>query len=107
MPQPGEIVRVDFNPVAGHEQANMRPAVVLSHAGFNERSDLLVCVPCTTKIKGHPFEVMLAGLPVPTAALAHQVRTIDWRERAAMPLSFASAAELSDVRQKLQALLGM
>lgn len=107
VPQPGEIVRLDFNPVAGHEQGNARPAIVLSHAGFNERSGLLVCVPCTSKIKGFPFEVAIAGLAVPTVALAHQLRTVDWRERAASPLGFASMAEMSDLRQKIQALLGM
>lgn len=107
VPQPGEIVRLDFNPLAGHEQGNTRPAVVLSHQGFNERAGLLVCAPCTTKAKGHPFEVALAGLPQPTVALAHQLRTVDWRERAAMPMAFCSDGELSDIRQKIQALLGI
>lgn len=106
-PRPGDIVRVDFNPVAGHEQGKVRPAVVLSHQGFNERTGLIVCVPCTSKIKGFPFEVPISGLPLPTVALTHQLRTLDWRDRQAMFVASASAAEMSDIRQKIQALLGV
>ncbi|HEU4991717.1 MAG TPA: type II toxin-antitoxin system PemK/MazF family toxin [Luteimonas sp.] len=97
---------IDFNPVSGHEQANRRPAVVLSHQGFNDRLGLIVCVPVTTKLKGNPFEVMLAGLPERSAALSHQPRTLDWRARQARPFGFASAAEMQELRGKLAALIG-
>ncbi|HET8727270.1 MAG TPA: type II toxin-antitoxin system PemK/MazF family toxin [Alphaproteobacteria bacterium] len=105
-PRPSEVVLIDFNPVSGHEQANRRPAVVLSHQGFNDRLGLIVCVPVTTKLKGNPFEVMLAGLPERSAALSHQPRTLDWRARQARPFGFASAAEMQELRGKLAALIG-
>jgi mRNA interferase MazF len=92
------VVLIDFNPVSGHEQANRRPAVVLSHQGFNDRLGLIVCVPVTTKLKGNPFEVMLAGLPERSAALSHQPRTLDWRARQARPFGFASAADMQELR---------
>jgi len=107
VPRASEIIRLDFNPVAGHEQGNLRPAVVLSGQGFNDRSSLLVCVPCTTKLKGFPFEVAVAGLPEPSVALTHQIRTLDWRNRNAISVGFASAAEMTEVRAKVQALLGI
>jgi len=107
VPRPGEVIRLDFNPVAGHEQANLRPAVVLSNQGFNDQSSLVVCVPCTTKIKGFPFEVAIAGLPEPTVALAHQIRTLDWRECESVSMSFAAAAKTAEIREKLKALLGI
>jgi mRNA interferase MazF len=107
VPRPSEIIRIDFNPIRGHEQANDRPAVVLSNQGFNDKAGLLVCVPCTTRIKGHPFEVALSALNQPTVALAHHVRTMDWRERGAVSLGFATPAEMNEVRGKLQALLDL
>lgn len=107
VPRPTEIVQIDFNPVAGHEQGNLRPAVVLSNQGFNDRSDLLVCVPCTTKIKGYPFEVAVSGLPEATVALTHQIRTMDWRNRGAHSRGFITSAEMAEIRLKLQALLGL
>ena len=107
VPRPGEVIRLDFNPVAGHEQGNVRPAVVLSNQGFNDKSSLLVCVPCTTKIKGYPFEVTIAALPEPSVALAHQIRTLDWRNRHAVSVTYVSAVEIAEIREKLKALLGL
>ena len=34
----GEIRWADLNPVRGHEQAGLRPVMILSHDIFNERS---------------------------------------------------------------------
>ena len=98
-------MRIDFDPIAGDEQGNVRPAVVLSNQGFNDRSDLIVCIPCTTKIKGFPFEVAVSGLPDPSVALAHQVRTMDWRARAAKSVGFVADGEMLEIRAKLRALL--
>ena len=57
IPDAGDIVWMDFDPQAGHEQAGHRPALVLSPAVYNGRIGLLLCCPMTTKIKGYPFEV--------------------------------------------------
>lgn len=72
------------DPQAGHEQAGVRPAVVLSPLGYNERSSLILVVPVTRQIRGYPFEILLpAGLPVAGAALADQLKSLDWRSREA------------------------
>jgi mRNA interferase MazF len=107
VPRASEIVQIDFNPVAGHEQANLRPAVVLSNQGYNDKTSLIVCVACTSKIKGNPFEVAIAGLAKPTVALSDQLRMMDWRGRKAFSLGFATPAEVTELREKLRALLGM
>lgn len=107
VPRPSDIIRIDFNPTKGHEQANDRPAVVLSNQGFNDKTGLVVCLPCTTKVKGHPFEVSLSGLNQPTAALTHQIRTLDWRQRKAVSFGRASASEMTEMLGKVQALIGI
>lgn len=47
----------------------------------------------TTQIKSYPFEVLIAG-PSPSAVLADQVKSLDWRKRAAKRKGIISAAEL-------------
>jgi len=105
VPAAGEIVWLHFNPQAGHEQAGHRPAVVLSPATYNAATGLMVCCPVTTKIKGYPFEVALAGEPA-SAALADQVKSLDWRMRNAQPKGRVQPAELDAIRAKIAALIG-
>ena len=105
VPEPGEIVWLQFNPQAGHEQAGHRPALVLSSAEYNRRTGLMLCVPLTTRIKGYPFEVRLAGAR-DGVALADQVKCLDWRARGAAAKGKVNPAELEEVRAKLRALIG-
>ena len=72
----GDIVWLQLNPQAGHEQAGHRPAVVLSPASYNARAGMIVCCPTITRIKGYPFEVALAGNP-PSVVLADHVKSQD------------------------------
>ena len=105
VPDAGDIVWINFDPQAGHEQAKHRPAVVLSSAGYNQRAGLLLCCPTTTKIKGYPFEVKLSGRPA-SVALADQVKSFDWRAPKAQKTGQATASELAEIRAKLHALIG-
>ena len=82
VPDAGDIVWISFNPQAGHEQAGHRPAVVLSPAAYNAKTSLMVCCPMTTQIKNYPFEVIISGAS-PSAVLADQVKSLDWRKRRA------------------------
>jgi mRNA interferase MazF len=105
VPDAGDIVRISFNPQTGHEQAGHRPAVVLSPAGYNVKTSLMVCCPMTTQIKNYPFEVVIAGAS-PSAVLADQVKSLDWRKRRAKHKGMISAAELAEVRAKIRTLIG-
>lgn len=104
VPDAGDIVWLQFTPQAGHEQAGHRPALVLSPAQYNGRTRLMLCCPMTTRIKGYPFEVLIAGEP-PSVVLADQVKSLDWAARQASRKGRASAGELAEVRAKLLALL--
>lgn len=105
VPDAGDVVWLQFNPQAGHEQAGHRPAVVLSPASYNGRTGLIVCCPLTTRIKGYPFEVSVAGTPA-SVVLADQVKNLDWRARGATRKGSLSGHELARVRAKLVALIG-
>jgi mRNA interferase MazF len=105
VPDAGDVVWVSFNPQAGREQAGHRPAVVLSPAAYNAKTSLMVCCPMTTQIKNYPFEVVISA-DNPSAVLADQVKSLDWRKRRARRKGAISAAELAEVRAKIRALIG-
>lgn len=104
VPDAGDIVWLRFSPQAGHEQAGHRPALVVSPAAYNVRTNLMLCCPMTTQIKGYPFEVTMAGNR-PGAVLADQVKSLDWVARKAKYKGKASATELASVRARIIALV--
>lgn len=105
VPDEGDIVWLNFTPQSGHEQAGRRPAVVLSPKAYNQRSGLLVCVPITNQIKGYPFEVALSGSGATGAALADQVKSLDWKTRQAERKGQATTAEIAEIKARIKALL--
>lgn len=107
VPDEGDIVWLSFTPQSGHEQAGRRPAVVLSPKGYNQRSGLLVCVPITSQIKGYPFEVVLADSGANGAALADQVKSLDWKARQAEKKGLAAPLEMAEIKAKIKALLSL
>jgi mRNA interferase MazF len=105
VPHAGDIVWLSFDPQVGREQAGHRPAVVLSPAVYNAKTSLMVCCPMTTQIKNYPFEVVIFAVN-PSAVLADQVKSLDWRKRRARRKGAISADELAEVRAKIRALIG-
>ncbi len=104
-PETGDIIWLNFTPQTGHEQAGRRPAVVLSPQTYNNKTGLLVCVPITNQIKGYPFEVQLFSSETSGAALADQVKNLDWRSRQAQFKGKINASELQQIKAKITALL--
>ena len=104
VPEAGDVVWLQFDPQAGRE-AGHRPAVVLTPASYNRLSGMMICCPTTTRIKGYPFEVAIAGNP-PSVVLADQAKSQDWGARQARHKGRVSARELAEVRAKLRALIG-
>lgn len=105
VPEAGDIVWLQFDPQAGHEQAGHRPALVISPSIYNGPTGLMVCCPMTTKVKGYPFEVPIGGRGA-AAVLADQVKNLDWRARRARLKERATDRELAQVRAKIRALIG-
>ena len=107
VPDRGDIVWIDFNPGTGHEQAGRRPALVLSPAAYNRKTDLALMCPITSQVKGYPFEVVLpADCPVQGAILSDQVRCLDWQSRGVARAAIATPEIVADVAAMLAALIG-
>jgi mRNA interferase MazF len=106
IPRCGDIIWINLNPRAGHEQAGRRPAVVLSPEKYNGKTGLALVCPITGRIKGYPFEVLISeGLPIKGVILSDQVKSLDWRVRDAELIVVLPAEIMSEVFQKLGTLL--
>jgi mRNA interferase MazF len=81
------------------------PALVLSPAAYNSKTSLMICCPVTTQIKNYPFEVLIGGDP-PSAVLADQVKSLDWRRRNVKPKGQVLPKQLAEVLAKIYALIG-
>jgi mRNA interferase MazF len=104
VPDAGDIVWLHFDPQAGHEQAGRRPALVLTPARYNGARGMMICCPMTTKVKGYVFEVAIGQRP-PSAVLADQIKSLDWRARRAVRKGVAEPRALAEVRAKIKSLL--
>ena len=106
VPDWGDVVWINLDPQAGHEQAGVRPVLVLSPASYNGRVGLMVCCPITTQSKGYPFEVLIKNnLKVSGVILADQVKSLDWKARGAKKKGRISEDELSETLNKLKAVI--
>ena len=78
----GDIVKVNLNPIKGHEQGNFRPVLVLNTLPMP--GDVSIVVPITSKKKTYPLEVLLDARTKTTGCiLCFQMRTLDLNARGA------------------------
>lgn len=105
----GEIRWADLNPIRGHEQAGMRPVLVLSHDIFNERSGTVIAVALTSQRPkaGYPLtlESKAAGLTKRSWIKMSQIRTLAV-ERISRKIAQASPEELAHVVEGLNEIIG-
>lgn len=105
----GDIVRLEFDPAAGHEQKGTRPALILSPSAFNRFGMALVC-PITRGgafARGQKWTVPLAGTDLATAGvvLCNQVRTLDWKTRRARYVESVHGDVIAQVLARVATLI--
>ena len=78
MVKQGDIIKLDFNPQMGHEQAGYRPAVVVSNDFFNTRTNLVLVCPITNTNRPFPLHVPLDGrTDTAGVVLCEQIKAVD------------------------------
>jgi len=81
----GDIVYLDFDPQAGHEQKGRRPALVVSNNLFNRVSSLTMVCPITHTDRKHPFHVRLdSRTKTDGVIMCDQARMLDLQVRRAV-----------------------
>src|SRR3990172_2883851 len=77
----GDVLFADLSPVRGHEQAGLRPVVILSQDVFNERSGTVIAMALTSAPQKAAFPLTFelpdeAGLPKKSWVKISQIRTL-------------------------------
>jgi mRNA-degrading endonuclease toxin of MazEF toxin-antitoxin module len=103
------VLRLEFDPSAGHEQRGTRPVLILSPEAFNRFGMALAC-PVTrggSFARGKAWTVSLIGLGLQTegVVLCNQVRTVDWRVRNAQWVEAVPAEVLAEVLARVATLV--
>lgn len=105
----GEIRWADLNPVRGHEQAGMRPVLILSQDIFNEHSGTVIAMALTSQPQraGFPltFELETEKLPKRSWVKISQIRTLSV-ERIGKKIGRVSPEELAQVVEGLNEIIG-
>ena len=100
----GDVIWADLDPTKGHEQAGLRPVLVLSHEVFNERSGTVIAVAITSQSQkaGFPLTLQLdsAKLPKKSWIKISQIRTLSTK-RLGKKLGKASIEEVNQVVEGL------
>ena len=79
----GDVYNARLDPTEGSEQGGVRPVIIVSRDAINERSPVVIVVPCTTyqsRRRVYPTQVLIqapeAGFTVDSVAMADQVRVL-------------------------------
>ena len=105
----GDIWWADLNPVRGHEQAGVRPVLIISHDIFNQRSGTVIALAITSQppSAGFPLtkEIMSAALPKRSWVKISQIRTLSV-ERLSNQFGAISPEELDEIIEGLNEIVG-
>lgn len=78
----GTIIKVNFNPQSGHEQAGYRPAVVVSNDIFIEKTNLTIVCPITNTNNYFPLHIPLDERTKTTGViLCEHIKALDLNNR--------------------------
>ena len=83
MVRQGTIIKINFNPQTGHEQAGYRPAVVISNNIFNEKTKLSIVCPITNTNNHFPLHIPLDDRTKTTGVIiCEHIKALDLNSRA-------------------------
>lgn len=82
LPEQGDIVLLEFDPQAGHEQKGKRPALVVSNNTYNRFTNLALVCPITKSTRKFPLHVELDERTKTTGVvMCEQVKALDVHAR--------------------------
>ena len=104
----GDVRWADLNPARGHEQAGLRPVLILSHDVFNARSGTVIAVAISSQPQraGFPLtlELETGDLPKQSWVKISQIRTLS-AERIGKLIGRVSQEELAQVIEGLNEII--
>jgi mRNA interferase MazF len=106
IPKRGDFIRISFDPQAGHEQMGNRPALVVSHDGFNQKMGFAFVCPISNTQRKNPFYVVIPeGEAVTGVIMTDQMRSLDFRARQASFMGECPDLLLRDVLRRIKPII--
>lgn len=106
IPKRGDFIRISFDPQAGHEQMGNRPALVVSHDGFNQKMGFAFVCPISNTQRKNPFYVVIPeGEAVKGVIMTDQMRSLDFRARQASFMGECPDLLLRDVLRRIKPII--
>lgn len=103
-PEQGDIITLEFDPQAGHEQKSRRPALVVSNNTFNGFTKIAMVCPITNTNREFPLHVPFDERTRTTGVIiCEQVKSLDISARGAI---FTEKAPLDIVEEVVDILFG-
>lgn len=82
MVKQGDIIKLNFNPQSGHEQAGYRPALVISNEIFNQKTNLVIVCPISNTQSDFPLHIKLDDRTATTGSiLCQHIKSLDINSR--------------------------
>ena len=101
-PHQGDILFMDFNPQAGHEQAGRRPALIISNDSYNKYTNMAIVCPITNTDNDFPLHVSLDDRTDTTGViLCEHVKALDLNARNATFKETLPADLLQEVLERI------
>jgi mRNA interferase MazF len=108
----GDIYLVEIPLSSGHEQAGLRPAVIVQEIGVEKVPTVLI-VPLTSKLKAKDFPFTLViepdqsnNLDVVSVCLVFQIRAID-KKRLQKKIGRIGQVEIDLLKRNLKEIMGL
>ncbi|MDE5770109.1 MAG: type II toxin-antitoxin system PemK/MazF family toxin [Ruminococcus sp.] len=74
----GDIIKLNFNPQSGHEQAGYRPALVVSNEVFHQKTNLVIVCPISNTLNDFPLHIKLDTRTTTTGSiLCQHIKSLD------------------------------
>lgn len=110
LPNRGEIWQANLNPTRGHEQAGLRPVLVISTNSFNHGpSGLVVVLPLTRTNRHIPLHIPIlppeGGLTSPSYVLCDAMRSISRDRLGNAAWGHVSPSTFNRIEEALRTLL--
>ncbi len=115
VPERGEVIWIDHSPQVGREMRDHHPFLVLSTGALHATVGLVVGCAMTSAPYNHGSSLAVDLGPIPdrpdahSFVLCHQLKSFDWRARAAKPhpMGFIAADQLDEVLEIVGQILGL
>jgi mRNA interferase MazF len=103
MVKQGDIIKLDFDPIVGHEQSGYRPAVVVSNSVFGRSSIMVYVCPVTNTFRNSPLHVKIDNHLTTGYIMCDNMRAVDLAKRGFTAYDRLDLATLVKVITTIQA----